>query len=102
MGSLLLSVLLVAVVAASMLVARRLNGSTTFVMKVSLAALLMMSLLRLYSSSSFVWGKWAGDMGLFPLFRLAVFAALTVVLIISLALLTYYWRRLREASKESK
>lgn len=94
-GSLALSVLIFVMVSASLLLARRLNGTTPLGVKLGLFALWLFAILRLYSASSYLWGKWAVDAGIFPLLRASVFVMLTVILIIVLALFTFYWRRLR-------
>lgn len=93
-GSLVLSALIAVVIFVAWLIARRLNGSAPYSIKVGFLGLLLFALLRIYSASSFLWGDWAVEAGVFPLLRAFVFVTLTLILIISLAMLTFYWRRL--------
>lgn len=53
----------------------------------------IMAALRMYSASSFIWGPEASDIGLIPFLRVTVIAALTIELIVLLALTGYYWNR---------
>jgi len=92
--SLALSIALFGVVVVGVLVSRRLNGSATPPLKYGLAALLTMAALRLYSASSYLWGSTAQDLGIFPFLRFGVIALLTLALILSLALVAFYARRL--------
>ena len=94
-ASLIMSALVFGVVMAAWFVARKAHGHAPYGIKLGFLALILFAALRLYSASSFVWGPDASDLGLFPLLRAFVFVLLTIILIIVLALLAFYWRRLR-------
>jgi len=86
-----------AVVTAGVYVARRMNGEAPVALKYGLTALWMYAALRLYSASSFTWGELMSDAGLFPLLRAAVLVWQTLILIVCMALVGYYWRRWRRS-----
>lgn len=93
--SLILSVVIFGVATAGAFVAWRMNGTGPPALKYGLVAVWLLTLLRLYSASSFVWGERASETHLFPVLRLGVLAILTLVLIDLLALVAYYGRRWR-------
>lgn len=92
--SLVLSIALFAVVVVGLVISRRLNGTATPPLKYGLAALFTLAALRLYSASSYLWGSTADDLGIFPLLRFGVvIPLLTLALILALALVAFYARR---------
>jgi hypothetical protein len=94
--SLLLSIVAFVLTTLAVYVARRLNGDATLTLKLGLSALWLYSALRIYSSSSYLWGSTARDANLFDALRLGVVSVMTVLVIITGALLVFYWRRIKE------
>lgn len=76
-------------------VAWRMNGTAPPALRYGMSALWLLTSLRMYSATSYIWGEDANRAGLFPALRAGVLVVLTLVLILVLALVTYYWRRWR-------
>jgi hypothetical protein len=92
---LLLSGLIFVGVSIGGIIARRMNGQATPALKYGITALWLAAVLRLYSASAFLWAKAANEAGLIPLTRSFVLVVLTLELIFVMALVTYYYRRIR-------
>lgn len=91
----LVSVAIFVVVTLGWWMAFRMNGTAPPSLRYGMAALWLMSMLRLYSATSFVWAEDAGLAGLLPPLRIGVLVVLTLTLILVLALVGFYWRRWR-------
>lgn len=93
-GSLFLSLVLFVLTTAAIYVTHRLNGHATLQLKLGLTALWLYSALRIYSASSYLWGSSVPDEA-WPFLRAGVLGVLTAILIIIIALLVFYWRRIQ-------
>lgn len=89
------SVAAFSVVSIALAIARQVNGAAPASLRLALWGLWLYALLRLSSASSYLWGTAARDAGALPALRLIVLFVVTLALIVSVALLAYYWRRRR-------
>ena len=88
------AVALLLVSTATLVVAYRLNGSGSPALRLAILAFWLLSILRVYSASSYIWGPAASEAGILVLLRHIVLGTSTIILIIALALMGYYIRRL--------
>lgn len=71
------------------------NGEAPLSLRLALLVGWLLSVLRVYSATSFLWGSTASDAGVFPVLRLAVLSAVTISFIVAGALAVTYVRLAR-------
>lgn len=94
-GSLVLSFIDFVLVTVGLVIARRMNGQAPPVLKIGLAALWLYALLRIYSASSYLWGPEVPG-AIWPILRASVLVMLTLITIVLIALIVFYWRRVKK------
>jgi len=86
-----LSVLTLVVLLITLVLSRR-GGKAPYAMRLALGGLVAFAALRVYSASAFWWAPLVEGTATLDLGRLAVLLTVTILTVVSLALLAYFYR----------
>lgn len=80
------------IISVALVLARLINGGAPPSLRLAMLGLWLYAALRLYSAFAYLWDASATDLAVI---RMVVVAVMTMVVIVGLTLLAYYWRRWR-------